>query len=74
VAFDQSKIGQLAAGLMDQLEPQYGDDAEIGAIALVLEITSSEHGSQIVSTYSDPRTHVNVGLLSVAERMLTKRD
>ena len=71
MAFDQSKIGQLAAELMESLEPQYTEAAEIGAVALVVEIISPEHGSQIASKYSDQRRHVNLGLLEMARNSLT---
>jgi hypothetical protein len=70
MAFDQSKLGQLAAELMDNLEGHYGEDAEIGDVTLIVEITSEEHGSQIAMTHSNPRAHVNLGLVEAASHIL----
>jgi hypothetical protein len=70
VAFDQTPIGELSAGLMDDLEKTFGEDGRIGAVALIVEVQSDAHGSQVATKYSDPRLHVNLGLLGVAERSL----
>jgi len=67
--FDQSKIGRLAADLMDNLERHIEEDAEIGDVCLVVELIS-EGGSQVVSQFSSPRAHVNVGLLELAKSTL----
>ena len=69
MAFDQSKIGRLAADLMDNLERHIEEDAEIGDVCLVVELIS-EGGSQVVSQFSSPRAHVNVGLLELAKSTL----
>ena len=69
MAFDQSKIGRLAADLMDNLERHIEADAEIGDVCLVVELIS-EGGSQVVSQFSNPRAHVNLGLLEVARSTL----
>jgi hypothetical protein len=69
MAFDQSKIGRLAADLMDNLERHIEEDAEIGDVCLVVELIS-EDGSQVVSQFSNPRAHVNLGLLEVARSTL----
>ena len=71
MAFDQSKIGTLTAELMEALEQDFSEDSEIGDIALVVEITSPEQGSQVVAKYSSSRVHVSLGLLEVASRSLT---
>jgi hypothetical protein len=72
MAFDRSKIGKLAAELMDELETQFEEDAEIGDVALVVEITTP-NSSQIATTFSNPRGHVNLGLVDFArESMLRK--
>jgi hypothetical protein len=63
--FDQSKIGRLAADLMDNLELHITEDAEIGDVCLVVELIS-DGGSQVVSQFSSPRAHVNLGLLEIA--------
>jgi len=69
MAFDQSKIGRLAADLMDNLEKHIEEDADIGDVCLVVELIS-EGGSQVVSQFSNPRAHVNLGLLEVARDSL----
>jgi hypothetical protein len=69
MAFDQSKIGRLAADLMDNLEQHMEEDAEIGDVCLVVELLSAS-GSQVVSQFSNPRAHVNLGLLEVARSSL----
>jgi hypothetical protein len=48
---------------MDRLEEDY-DEGEIGAVALIVEITSDK-GFQVTADFSDPRDYVNVGLLEV---------
>jgi hypothetical protein len=63
MAIDQAPIGQLTARLMDRLEEDY-DEGQIGAVALIVEITSDE-GFQVTADFSDPRDYVNVGLLEV---------
>jgi hypothetical protein len=72
LAFDQRKIGTLTAELMDALESEYGEDAQIGAIALVVEITSPERGSEVATKFSDSRRHVNLGLLEIARTAITQ--
>ena len=64
MAIDQAPIGQLTARLIDRLEDEY-DEGEIGAVALVVEITSPDKGNQVTADFSDPRGYVNVGLLEV---------
>jgi hypothetical protein len=73
MAFDQSKIGNLAAKLMDELEGRYGEEAEIGDVALLVEITSPQHGSQIATTSSNPRAHVNLGLLEAGRQIMLRQ-
>ena len=69
MAFDQAPIGKLTADLMDHLESRYGEDAEIGAAVLIVEVTSGR-GSEITSRSTDPRRHVTLGLLEVARNGL----
>ena len=64
MAIDQAPIGQLTARLMDRLEDEY-EEGEIGAVVLVVEITSPDKGNQVTADFSDPRGYVNVGLLEV---------
>lgn len=66
MVFDQSKIGQVVAEQMEALEDDYGDDCEIGDVCTVVEIIGP-HGSTVRVRSSDPRSHVAIGLLRVAE-------
>jgi hypothetical protein len=70
LAFDQSKIGNLAAQLMESLENSYSDDAEIGDVLLILEITSPSEGSEVVCHATDTRKHVNLGLIDVTRGII----
>ena len=69
MAFDQSKVGQLVAEHMAALEAQYGEDCEIGDVVSIVEIIGP-HGSTVRVRSSDPRSHVALGLLRVAEATL----
>lgn len=70
MALDQSKIGTVPAVLMEQLEQEgFGEDAEIGAVCLLVEV-SSPTGSQVTLQVSDPRNHVNVGMLEIGKATL----
>ena len=67
--FDQSRIGVLAAELMDDLEERVAE-GEIGAIALVVEVIEADGGFGVATKFSDPRKHVNLGLLEIGRRQL----
>jgi hypothetical protein len=68
--FDQTKVGQLTADLMESMEQRYSDDSEIGDVLLIVEVVGP-HGSEITSQSSSARRHVNLGLLSMAERLFS---
>ena len=68
--FDQTKVGQLTADLMENMEQRYSDDSEIGDVLLIVEVVGP-HGSEITTQSSSPRRHVNLGLLGMAERLFT---
>lgn len=69
MALDQQKVGQLVAEHMAALEAHYGDDCEIGDVCSIVEIIGP-HGSTVRVRSSDPRSHIAVGLLRVAEATL----
>ncbi len=69
MALDQSKVGQLVAEHMAALEAHYGEDCEIGDVCSIVEIIGP-HGSTVRVRSSDPRSHVALGLLRVAEATL----
>ena len=72
MAFDQTKVGQLTTALMDRLDEEYGEDCEIGDLVLIAEILGP-HGSNVTLQLSQPRRHVNLGLLAMGERVLDGR-
>jgi hypothetical protein len=57
---------------MDRLDDEYGEDCEIGDLVLITEILGP-HGSAVTLQLSQPRKHVNLGLLAMAERVLGGR-
>jgi hypothetical protein len=69
MAFDQSKVGQLTAALMESLDDQYGEDCEFGDLMLIAEVLGP-HGSSLSIQVSQPRKHINLGLLAAAERVI----
>jgi len=69
MAFDQSRVGQLTAELMETLDNQYGEDCEFGDLMLIAEVLGP-HGSSITLQVTQPRKHINLGLLAIAERIL----
>jgi hypothetical protein len=72
MAFDQRKVGRLTTELVDRLDDEYGEDCEIGDLVLITEILGP-HGSAVTLQLSQPRKHVNLGLLAMAERVLDGR-
>ncbi len=66
MALDQSKIGQVVTEQMEALEVDYGEDCEIGDVCTVVEIIGP-HGSTVRVRSSEPRSHIAIGLLRVAE-------
>ncbi len=73
MALDQSKLGIVAAQLMEQLEQTYGDEASLGTVAVIAEV---DHGDQNTIHYafseSTPK-HVGVGLLVTATDAIRAR-
>lgn len=69
MVLDQQKVGQLVAEHMAALEAHYGDDCVIGDVCSIVEILGP-HGSTVRVRSSDPRSHVTLGLLRVAEATL----
>ena len=66
VALDQRKIGKVVTEQMEALEVDYGEGCEIGDVCSVVEIIGP-HGSTVRVRSSDPRSHIAIGLLRVAE-------
>jgi hypothetical protein len=73
MAFDQTKVGQLTTALMDRMDNEYGDDCEFGDLVLIAEVLGP-HGSAITLQFSEPRKHINVGLLAFAQNALLREE
>ena len=77
MAIDQTKIGTVAAQLMEELEAAYGDDAEIATVALIAAVDHGD-GTHYHPHYHykfSPGTpkHVGLGLLAVAQDAIAKQ-
>ena len=69
MAFDQTRVGQLTSELMDRLDNEFDEDCHFGDLLLIAEVLGP-HGSTITLQMSQPRKHVNLGLLKIAERIV----
>lgn len=69
---DQSKIGLLAAALMEQIEQDLGTEIEVGDVVLIAEVINTQTGvSTITVRGTNARTHTMLGLLEMARRIAT---
>lgn len=69
MGFDQTKIGQLTASLMEQLDEQYDEDCEFGDLLIIAEVLGA-HGSSVYFHGTNPRTHINLGLVRFADKSM----
>jgi hypothetical protein len=71
---DTSVVGQLAAETMESVEQQFGENAEIGTVAMVVEVRHlDEEGDQattITCTSNDRRPWAQYGLLQFAANLV----
>lgn len=77
---DSTRLGVMVAKFMDEIERDYGEDAELGEFLLVAEVQREtqpgdrgEHledknglTTDIVVMASEPRNHVQIGMLRSA--------
>jgi hypothetical protein len=63
---NRGAIGELAAALMDDVDRHFGEQAEIGAVCLIVEARTPDGSSAVLTKFSDPRRHVILGMLEVA--------
>lgn len=68
MAIDQGVIGQLAARLMQELEEEYGPEAEIIAAGLVVTVDRGNGKMVHFSFGPDLSTEEGLGLLEQAQR------
>jgi hypothetical protein len=67
---DETQIGRLAAELMEELATQFGDDAEIERVALIVAV---DHGEQTTVHWKftpNTPTYIGRGLLEQVGRAL----
>lgn len=70
MSLDTTKLGEIAAGMMERLAESYEDhDVEVGTVALIVEISS---GDWTAVTYrcSDNRSWVQRGLMNEGVRAI----
>ena len=72
MAIDQSKLGAVAAELMDDLENNYGDDAELTNVVIIATV---DHGGGTLDTTHWKVTpgmpnYIGVGLLELVKHHL----
>lgn len=74
---DTTSVGQMAAGLMETIETEFGENARVGTVALVVEIEhiddEGDAATSITCACSDRRGWVQHGLLTSAAAMLAPR-
>ncbi len=69
---DQWKIGQIAQELMAEIEESTGDQGEIGAVCLIVEVTTPDGVSSVHTRSSEGRAHIQLGLLEIARMGIRK--
>lgn len=63
MSLDTTKLGQVAAELMESLANSYeGYDVEVGTVALIVEVNASEW-TAVTYRCSDPRVWIQKGLM-----------
>lgn len=74
MALDTTRLGELAAGMMERLAEGYEDhDVTVGTVALIVEVNS---GDWTAVTYrcSDPRAWVQRGLMEAGISAIMRTD
>ena len=73
---DTTRVGTIAAELMENISEKYGEDATLGVVAVVVELDvpasdENEHGeTHIVYRCSEPRRWIQAGLFERAKRVV----
>lgn len=77
---DTTRVGEVAATLMELIAEAYGDDATVGVVAIVVEVDippsdPGEHGiTEIQVRCSEPRRWIQAGLLESARACVLPDD
>ena len=74
---DTQKVGRLAAELMEQISGQFGDEAAVETVALVVEVRhQGEDGggsTTITCRCSDDRAWIQSGLLRFGAELVERQ-
>jgi hypothetical protein len=73
---DTSLVGHVAAELMDQVSEQFGDNAAVETVAVVVEVRhfdGEQDATTITCVSSEPRAWAQSGLLSFAARLVERQ-
>jgi len=72
MSLDTTRVGQVAAELMEAIAEGYDDAVEIGAVAVIVEVGTTDDADEGWTTVnyrcSDTRRWVQAGLLDAAKR------
>ena len=69
MAIDQAQVGQLAAHLMQELEEQYGENARLERVALIVAVAHDEDKLTVHTKFTpDSPPWTQRGLLEYAAR------
>lgn len=75
---DTTELGQMVATIMEKLEEEY-PDATLGTAMLILELQQDsddgDDGTDTVVRFgsTDERTHIQIGLIRMAQQMIESR-
>lgn len=74
MAVDRTKIGEVAARLMDQLEESHGEDAQLESVMIIASITNDADKQSVVhySVSDGMPQHVGLGLLAMVQNNLVR--
>lgn len=70
---DTSEIGKLAADVMDAVQQEYGPDAQVGAIGIVVEVFPREGQTVIRTDCSAAQAWIQAGLFDAAREAARAR-
>ena len=75
MAIEQARVGEVAAQMMDTLEQQYGEDAEITDVMVIAAVEYDNGAASKVHSSSSPGmpTHVALGLLTQAQVHISRQ-
>lgn len=63
---DTTKLGLECSEMMGELATSFPDDAEVGVVGLVVEITLEDDSTHLATFCSDTRRWVQIGLFQEA--------